>query len=268
MQQQKEQQIAGGYYIKARKIQQSDIAHCSPATREIWDWLLMNANYKESKDGSIKRGQLFRSYEDIREGLKWYIGYRTERYSEDVMKASMKTLRRHLMITTTKTPGGVLITICNYDFYQDSKNYEDPNEITNEDPMKTLRRPQGATIYNKKVKKKKKEDLSLFFKEDSLKEFYLSLNKKIHPKRLCVETNGQLVKLGARLKNFSKAEIIEAADNMLSNPFMMGDNDDNRKYASLEYLLRNDEKVRRLLDKAPGKVTRLMKSLDVDNLED
>ena len=156
MQQKKKQQIADGYYIKARKIQQSDIAHCSPATREIWDWLLMNANHKESENGSIKRGQLFRSLKEIREGLKWYVGYRTERYSEDVTKKAMKALRKHLMITSMKAPGGVLITICNYSFYQNPENYESTNGSTNEGTTKAPLRHQGGTIYNNKNEKNEK----------------------------------------------------------------------------------------------------------------
>jgi len=70
------------------------------------------------------------------------------------------------------------------------------------------------------------------------------------------------------LKNFTGKEIIQAADNMLANPFMMGDNENNRKYATLEYLIRNDEHIRKWLEEAPGKISRLMKNLDVDNLED
>lgn len=152
------EQIAGGYYLKARKIQQSDISTCSPAVREIWDWLLMNANHKNSRDGRIKRGQLFRTYEDIREGLKWYVGYRKERYSEDVTKKAMKALRRHGMITTTKAPGGVLITICNYDFYQNPKNYEGTNEGTNEGTAKAPSRHQGGTTYKNKNEKNVKNE--------------------------------------------------------------------------------------------------------------
>ena len=165
------EKITGGYYIKARKIQQSEIAHCSPAVREIWDWLLMNANHKPSKDGRIKRGQLLRSYEDIREGLKWYVGYRTMRYSEDVTKKAMKALRRHLMISTMKAPGGVLITICNYDNYQDQKNYESTYEGTNEGTTKAPGWHQGGTIYNNKNVKNVKNERSKKKKIPELSEF-------------------------------------------------------------------------------------------------
>ena len=41
--------IKGGYYIKARQIQQSKIAYAPPYVREIWDWLLMQANHTDVK---------------------------------------------------------------------------------------------------------------------------------------------------------------------------------------------------------------------------
>lgn len=126
--------IKGGYYLKARCIQNSWIATAPPYVREIWDWLLKEANHSDGKSGNhiIKRGQLFRSYQDIRDGLKWTIGYRTCRYNENQTKKAMKALRKELMITTMKELGGVLITICNYDFYQHPKNYDRTNERTNE----------------------------------------------------------------------------------------------------------------------------------------
>jgi uncharacterized phage protein (TIGR02220 family) len=134
--------IKGGYYLKARKIQESKIAHMPPHFREIWDWLIKEANHKDKKYCGfiVKRGQLFRTYQDIREGLHWMVGYRKMMYNENHTKKAMKFLRENRMITTSKELGGVLITIINYDEYQNPKNYErtdeEPNERTNEEPMK------------------------------------------------------------------------------------------------------------------------------------
>ena len=60
--------INGGYYIKARKIQESDIAFAPPHVREIWDWLIKEVNHIDSC--KIKRGQTMRSLRDIQEGLR------------------------------------------------------------------------------------------------------------------------------------------------------------------------------------------------------
>ena len=96
--------IKGGYYIKARIIQESKIAHMPPYVREIWDWLLMNANHKDKKYNGfiVERGQLFRTYKDVREGLHWMIGYRKMMYNENQTKKGMKALRDALMIATTR----------------------------------------------------------------------------------------------------------------------------------------------------------------------
>jgi len=131
--------IHGGYYIKARQIQNSRIATASPCTREIWDWLLMQANHKTTK--TCARGQCIRSYKDIQEGLKWYVGYRKKTYSKWSCEAAMKLLTKLAMITTTKTTRGMLISICNYDTYQNPANYEDHNGNHNEDHNKTTVTP-------------------------------------------------------------------------------------------------------------------------------
>ena len=135
--------IPYGYYIKARKIQDSEIMRQPPHVREIWDWLLKEANHTDVRLGGriIKRGQLLRNYQDIQEGLAWYVGWRKMMYNENQVKKAVRFLRKANMIETQKMAGGVLITVCNYDYYQNPDNYKDAflrnsyertNERTNE----------------------------------------------------------------------------------------------------------------------------------------
>lgn len=126
--------IPGGYYIKARQIKNSAIATAPPYVREIWDWLIREANHADAeyKGYSVKRGQLFRTYKDIREGLAWYVGWRKMMYNENHTKKAMKFLREAHMIATTKALGGVLITIINYDHFQEQSNYSNYHESTTE----------------------------------------------------------------------------------------------------------------------------------------
>jgi len=118
--------IKGGYYIKARCIQDSEISIMPPYIREIWDWLLKEANHSDNKSNglNIKRGQLIRTFKDIQEGLHWMIGWRKMTYQKWQCENAMKFLRERSMITTMKTTRGMLITICNYSLYQDPVNYE------------------------------------------------------------------------------------------------------------------------------------------------
>jgi hypothetical protein len=101
--------IPGGYYIKARKIQESVIAHAPPRIREIFDLLIRKANHKTVRYNgtTIKRGQLFTTYKDIIEELKWYVGFCVKRYNESQVKRAMSFLRKHQAITTRKTTRGV-----------------------------------------------------------------------------------------------------------------------------------------------------------------
>lgn len=137
--------IRGGFYLKARKTQQSWIAHAPPHVREIWDWLLLNANWKD--DSGLGKGRILTSYKEIREGLHWMVGYRKERYKNWQCEISMKLLTKAAMIATTKTTRGLIVTILNYNKYQDPKNYESRNEIY----TKATRKPQGSRTILKEV---------------------------------------------------------------------------------------------------------------------
>ena len=126
--------IDGGFYLKARKVQGSWIAKAPPHVREIWDFILLKANYKDC--GDVKRGQLLTTYRDIQEGLAWFVGYRKETYKKHHCEIAMKALTRERMIATAKTTRGLVITVLNYDKYQNPKNYENDGENDNETTMK------------------------------------------------------------------------------------------------------------------------------------
>lgn len=145
--------IDGGYYIKARKIQESEIANAPPHVREIWDWLIKEANHRNN--GKFKRGQTMRSLRDIQDGLKWYVGYRKMTYSKSNCEMAMNWLRKRGMIETAKTTRGMIITILNYDTYQNPKNYESNNENATK---ATINEQHSDTINNndKNVKNDKK----------------------------------------------------------------------------------------------------------------
>ena len=152
--------IKGGYYIKARCIQDSEIARMPPYVREIWDWLLKEANHTEKKvDGVIiKRGQLIRSFKDIQKGLFWKVGYRKMSYKKWHCEKSMKFLREKAMIVTTKTTRGMFITICNYNYYQNPTNYESNNKATT---RATVQKQLADTINkNDKNDKNKKRKIN------------------------------------------------------------------------------------------------------------
>jgi len=130
--------LKGGYYIKARCTQDSEIAHAPPHVREVWDWLLKEANHKnvKLKNTTIKRGHCLRTYKDIQEGLCWYVGYRKEKYTSSQIEFAMKWLTKRGMIAKMKTTRGLLITISNYETYQNPKNYKSHSDNHNKTTMK------------------------------------------------------------------------------------------------------------------------------------
>lgn len=151
--------IPNGYYIKARCIKNSWVSEAPPIVREVWDYLLREAAHKDRKTpyGIVKRGQLFRSYKQIRDDLKWRVGFRYERYHESAMKRTMKALRTEGMIELTSEPRGNLITVLNYAEYQDPKNYERTDERTDERTSSEPVANQERSAINKKGKKGKNE---------------------------------------------------------------------------------------------------------------
>jgi len=154
----KMEQIKGGYYIKARKIQESDIAHVPPHIREIWDWMLKECNHKDTK--VCKRGQCMRSYKGIQEGLSWFVGWRKHTYSKDQCETAMKWLKKHTMITTRKTTRGMVITVINYDRYQNPASYENHKSTH----RITTREPQTSHTINKNEEN-----------EENVKRIYINL---------------------------------------------------------------------------------------------
>lgn len=155
--------IVGGYILKPRIIQDSDISDCSPCVRETWDYLIREANHKDYKNGKfeIKRGQLFRTYDEILDALSWNVGWRKKTYTENQMKQAMKNLREHGRITTQKKPGGVLITICKYDFYQNPDNYEQTTESTTEETIEKPLKNHRQTSHNYKNEKNVKNEKNI-----------------------------------------------------------------------------------------------------------
>lgn len=147
------EKIKGGYYLKARKSQEGWIAHAPPHVREIWDYFIHHANFKDH--GKIKRGQLLTSYKDIQEGTHWMVGYRKEKYSKWQCEIAMKLLTKQHMVATTKTTRGMIVTVLNYEYYQNPENYENHNEHH----KRTTREPQGTdTIRELKEESKERED--------------------------------------------------------------------------------------------------------------
>jgi hypothetical protein len=81
------------------------------------------------------------------------------------------------MIATTKEPRGVLITICNYDLYQNPENYERTNGRTNESTELELRENQSVPSINKNDKNDNNKNNGRF-KPPDYKDVEIYCNEK------------------------------------------------------------------------------------------
>lgn len=154
--------IKGGYILFSRKLLRSGIMDKPPLYLKLWAWMLMTASFKDH--GGLKRGQFFTSLDKMRTAMSHKVGYRLEKPSTKQIRCVTKDLTKARMIVTTKVTHGMVITILNYDYYQDLKNYEGHNEGTHPGHSE-------GTILRKKGRKK--EQPFDFF---SLRERYSDQN--------------------------------------------------------------------------------------------
>lgn len=155
--------IKGGYILQPRIIDESKVSKYPPHVREIWLYLLRKANHEDNVTHGtlIKRGQLKTSYRTILDDLSWYVGYRKESYKKHHCETAMRLLTKEHMVTTAKTTRGIIVTICNYDYYQDPKNYETDSANDNETTMK--RQSTDTINKNEKNDKNIKKEFDLSF---------------------------------------------------------------------------------------------------------
>lgn len=107
-----------GWIKLHRKFDESDIIRKPPHFREVWLYLLRQANHKDNDSIGIKRGQLYRTYKQIADDLHWFEGFIKRSYTKHQIEKAMVFLREATMIETRKTTRGMLITVCKYGSYQ------------------------------------------------------------------------------------------------------------------------------------------------------
>jgi len=107
-------------------------------------------------------------------------------YSKPQLTKALRRLCEGNMTATMKATHGIIITICNYDEYQDPKNYEGNSEGTTKEQR---RKSRGNNIYKNDKNDKKNiytPNFSIFWKEYPKKEgkgaAFKSYNNILEPK--------------------------------------------------------------------------------------
>ena len=160
-----------GFILESRSILKSDIWSKPPLYFKVWHYLLLNAKFKD--DGNLKRGQLFTSLNEIREACSYHVGYRKITPPKQEIHRIFDWLRSsheddtnvttsEPMIRTTKVTHGMIVTIVNYDIYQDAKFYERDSEHDYErttNGLRTGRHRNNIKEEREERKKDKKESI-------------------------------------------------------------------------------------------------------------
>lgn len=147
--------IEKGFIIFPRVFYSNELAEKPPHFREIWFWLLKEANHSDQKiNGNIiKRGQLYTSYDKIIDGLKWYVGRKKYTYKKHQVERAFKHFSAAARLTTQQATRGMVVTICNYDYYQTADNYTGHSSGHNKKGNEATTRPQDKQeLKNERMK--------------------------------------------------------------------------------------------------------------------
>lgn len=198
-----------------------------PDTLVVFIHLLLGANHTEKtwKGVLIPRGSVLtgRKLLSLKTGL-----------TERKIRTSLKKLESTSEVTIKTTNKYSLISINNYDIYQQN-DQQKANERPASDQQVT------TTKNDKKEKNVKNNNTTVFI---SLFNSLFGTSYK--------ETSGRVKKLTLRLKTYSLEQILKATKNLASSDFHTGKNDRGWK-ADPDFLIRSDEQIDKWLNIVPKK---------------
>lgn len=114
-----------GYVLLPRGIWQTEFAHCSGCTRELYLWLLLRANHTDARwrDKTIRRGQVVTSVPDIRKALSSRHGAGCTYYTKKKIETAKTNLQRMGLIRVDAIARGCIVTVVNYSEIQAPCSY-------------------------------------------------------------------------------------------------------------------------------------------------
>lgn len=113
--------IPGGYILIARKLLESGIMSKPPLYLKLWAWMIGKANWKDRD--KLKRGQFVTTIAEMQEAMSYYAGYRKITPTKDEIRSAYGAFTEASMVTTTKTTRGMVVTVLNYETYQNPESY-------------------------------------------------------------------------------------------------------------------------------------------------
>lgn len=121
-----QRRIAGGYIKVARQLLESAI-WSQPHLLRLWIYLLLSVRWDETpiKKGNvtINRGQVLKSYRRIADENEWLENRAVKHWSTSQVKRMLEQLELRSMCALRVTELGTLITVLNFNDYQDPETY-------------------------------------------------------------------------------------------------------------------------------------------------
>ena len=119
--------IPGGYVMLPRELLESPIWDKDPSYTRFWIYLLLKARWKEepvTRGGvTIGRGQLLKSYRTIRKECRYRENQAWREWSLAKIFRMVSWFEAQGSIHTKRTDLGTLITLRNFNKYQDPDRY-------------------------------------------------------------------------------------------------------------------------------------------------
>jgi len=145
------EKIEGGAILIARQVFESEIFMFKPAIWfKVWVYILGNVFWKDK--GKLKRGQGYFKYEWIKNATG---------ATQDQLKHCIEYLKASQMIATQKATRGMVVTVLNYDDYQDFNHYKSHTESH----LKATQKPHRSHTNKeegKEGKERKEENKGIF----------------------------------------------------------------------------------------------------------
>jgi len=208
----------------------------TPEQKTILITLLMLANHDESEwewmgnKFKVEPGQFITSLESI----KLYCG---KGITIQNIRSALKRFEKLEFLTNKSTKTGRMITICNWDSYQITK--DEHNNEANKQVTKTQQRGNKEVTTNKNNKKEKNDNNQRTYIGDFINGFNIIKNSKFK------KTEKVKHQLNARLKEgYSIEEILTATKACFNDEW----HKKNPKYLTPEFITRSDKLQKYLND--------------------
>ena len=242
----------GGFIKLHYKIQESDIWEDNTAL-VVFLKMIGLAHYEDNftsirfrgSQRHLKRGEFASTVGELSSEIGVPVG---------TLRKVLDRLEKSGRIAQSADNRQTIFSICNYAKYQDTTDKQ-ADKQTGKQTDKQTDKPNRGLKDNKDNKEKKDYNVKLpngngTDKKSLFNELVADLGYS-----KAILTASRLTKLKARLNQFSPEQLKEVAKKIAEDPFMQGENSHGKRYGTIDYLLRNDEKIDEWLNRDDKKLT-------------